>query len=202
MNRIVLFYRTHRSWLISVVFFLPIAALIVQFALISMSFGEPYPGLMMPGFTGTQMTPDGNVTVVTVDIQVGFADTTSTEQLSLAQLLGPMPASMFGAVSWNVFHSMPKVAGDVLQPRKGLKAWLVDHVIPHRTLRFRRMATGNSPAPDTIQWLQARLGVLYPEHRAQWIDFRWYQNSYRLRHTAFDRVSHALLDSYRIEMAR
>ncbi len=166
-----------------------------------MRLGEPYPGLMMPGFTGTQMTADGKVTVVTVEIQVGFADVTSTEQPSLAQLLAPMPASMFGAVSWNMFHSM-QAAGKVLQPRQGLKAWLIDHVLPHRTLRFRRMATGNSPAPDTVQWLQRRLGVLYPERRAQWIDFRWYQNSYLLRNTAFEPVSRALIDSYRIDVGR
>jgi hypothetical protein len=117
VDRIVSFYRTHRSWLISLLFIFPFLALVVQFALISMRLGEPYPGLMMPAFTGTQTTADGNVTVVTVDIAVGFADAAATEHPSLARLFEPMPGSMLGAASGNVFRSAPAVAGAAGQPR-------------------------------------------------------------------------------------
>ena len=165
-----------------------------------MRLGEPYPGLMMPAFTGTQTTADGNVTVVTVDIAVGFADTAATEQPSLARLFEPMPGSMLGAASGNVFRSSP-VAGDAGQPRLGRKAWLIDHLMPNRTLRYRRLAEGNPPAPDTIRWLRRRLAVLYPARRAKWIDFRWYRNSYRIRHTTFELMNRVLIDSYHVDIA-
>jgi hypothetical protein len=109
-----------RNRRISLWFVLPVAALVLQFALIRGGYGEPHPALMMPGFLGTATNADGTITFVTVDTQVGFAGA-AAEPLPLARLLAPMPSSMHGPTAWDVFRPTPKSASPA-PPRTGVKA--------------------------------------------------------------------------------
>jgi hypothetical protein len=192
-------YRPRRSLVISMLFVLPFLALVVQFTLIYAKIGEPYPAIMMPGFLGGRISADGIVVVRKVEIQVGFSDATAA-RTTLATLLAPMPDQMLGPSSEYMFRATPRSPVSALQPRVGLKAWLVDHVTPIRTLRYRRAASGNRPALDTTRWVQRRLESLFPDRRAKWIEFHWYRDTYRRRDFTLERIGHDFTECYRIDV--
>ncbi len=184
--------------LIPLAFALPFAAVLVQFAIIGAGFGEPYPAIMMPDFRGTGGSRDGIVRIRVLEIVVTFLDG-SVEHPTLATLLTPMPESVFAQVSLRNFRvTTPFPSGE--QPRVGLKAWLVDHVTPIRSIRYRRRAAGNPPPPDTVQWLRDRLRLIYPGRQAQRIQFQWYSDGYRLSDLTLQRVEHLAAGSYPVEL--
>ena len=191
--------RHHPAWLIQFAFALPFAAVLVQFAIIGAGFGEPYPAIMMPDFRGKGASRAGIVRVRTLEVAVAFVDG-SAAQPTLAALLTPLPRSMFAQVTLRNFRATaPFPLGDE-PPRVGVKAWLVDHVTPIRSIRYRRRAAGNPPPPDTVAWLRDRLRLMYPGRQAQRIQFQWYRDGYRLRDLSFQRVEHLATDSYPIEL--
>ncbi len=180
-------------------FVLPVAALVLQFALIRGGYGEPYPALMMPGFLGTATNADGTITFVTVDTQVGFAGA-AAEPLPLARLLAPMPSSMLGPTAWDVFRQTPRSASPA--PRTGRKAWFVDHVLPSRTRRNEQIKNGNPLTADTRRWLSERLRSLYPDRQAAWIEFRWHRDTYRRVDAGTQRTARDQIAFTRVELSR
>jgi hypothetical protein len=173
---------------ISLLFLLPIVALVLQFALIRGGYGEPYPALMMPGFTGTATNADGNITFIAVDTRVGFAPDGATEPLTLARLFASMPSSMRGPTAWDVFRPTPQSPSQS-RVRTGRKAWLVDHLLPSRVRRDERIANGNPLTADTLRWLSDRMRSLYPDRRALWIEFSWHRETYRRVTTGLQRIA-------------
>jgi hypothetical protein len=188
------FFRRHRASLIPLAFTFPFIAVLFQFALIEAGFGEPYPAIIMPDFRGTGGA-QGAATVTVIEIEVTFADR-SVAHPALATLLAPLPGSMAAQVSRN-FRATP--TGPV-PPRAGVKAWLVDHLTPMRTLRLRRFAAGNPPQADTVQWLRERLERLYPGKPIERVDFNWFRNVYRLRGLTLQLVEHVAVESYRVDL--
>jgi hypothetical protein len=191
-----------RNRRISLLFVLPIAAVALQFALIYGGYGEPYPALMMPSFGGNPTNAAGAITFMTVEAEVGFADGKGTEPLTLARLFAPMPNSMHNPTAWDVFRPTPISASDNRPIRTGLKAWLIDHVLPMRTRRHQQMENGNVTTADTRRWLSERTRSLYPARRATWVEYRWYRDTYQRVDTAVRRTDRTQTARAHIDLNR
>ncbi len=193
--------RDRSKSLIATLFALPFLIVASDFALIEAGVGEPYPAIMMPGFRGTQMNEDGTIRVQIVEPEVTFIGSAEIQRPSLATLLDPMPAGMLMPTCSRFFRSYPHAAGSP-PPRVGLKAWLIDHVLPLRDRRARQVMAGNPPSPETTRWIGERVARLYPGRRGQSVTFTWFRDNYRFRDGRFDRLTHDRIDTYRIIISR
>jgi hypothetical protein len=189
------FLRRHRASLIPLAFALPFVTVLLRFALIGAGAGEPYPAISMPPFRGTVSNAEGIVNVSVVEIDVVFADK-SVAHPTLAALLAPMPRSIVARAAQN-FRATPT---HPVPPRVGVKDWLVDRIVPIRTIRYRRAATGNPPQPDTKQWLRETLQRLYLGKPVERIEFHWYRNAYRLREHSLQPIGRVRSESYQIDL--
>ena len=62
-----------------VAFTIPFLVVLAQAVFMHAGFGEPYPALMMPAFSGTRTAPDGSIGVTSIEVAVCFADGAATQ---------------------------------------------------------------------------------------------------------------------------
>jgi hypothetical protein len=187
-----------RTTAISLLFVLPFLVVGLQSTLIHRGYGEPYPAIMMPGFQGSRTDPDGTIRVTAADVEVGFVEG-NPANISVATLLAPLPISMVAPTSAYMFRARPVTS---LRPPTGLKASVIDHLMPIRTLRLRRMAAGNPPSADTVAWLRHRVSVLFPTRQTAWVEIHWFRDKYRRDGSTLERVEHIPDGTYTIDLTK
>ena len=168
-----------RTWLVRGLFVFAVLLIPAQFALISLGFGEPFPALMMPGFMGSRMTPDGVFSFESASLIVRFDDGPAVET-SLRRLLSDLPSSHHWAAAQHVFRPSDPQPLPPQAERSWWKAWIISHLTPIRDRNAERRRAGNPLDHDSRLWLKRRLEVMYPARRASSIEFQWFRDSYRI----------------------
>jgi hypothetical protein len=179
---------------VSLLFLLPVAALLVQGALLSQDLGEPYPAISMPGFGGTRTGADGVIRVSAIEVEIGFIDPPSTARTTIGALLAPMPGSILSAGASSAYLNTAIAKNRV--PASGLKGWIMNDLMPGRAERSRRRAGGNAPTEETVEFTRRRVQALYPDRHPSWVKIHRFQHGYRHRDGRLDLVERSSLDTY------
>jgi hypothetical protein len=144
----------------------------VQYALVP-RFGEAYPLLQLPQFSGTMNDADGNIRLDTVAVEVLFADN-STTRFSQHVLLSPVPSAFHDSI---MKHMFGPVSGRAVTPVNGrwqrTKAFLFPGL-----LAARARDTATEIDPDTKAWLHRRILELYPAKEPAKVSFVWQTDVY------------------------
>lgn len=137
-------------------------------------YGEPYPALILPSFSGTLQDREGNIRFRDVKCKVFFQDG-GVSWLSSYDLLSQAPSSHHGAI---MNHMFGPADTEAYGPRSSLKARL----FPGRALSHIRQAEKELD-PQTEEWLKRRLQDLYPSTRVTEVAFVWTDNIFRVMQT-------------------
>jgi hypothetical protein len=139
---------------------------------VTAKWGEPYPALMMPRFSGTLVDSQGDIRITDVACEIFFRDGQVT-WLSAHDLLSQVPSAHQGPIMSHMF-SPPPVAADHRSPRD-LKARL----FPGRALSHIR-GTQKDLDSQTRDWLKRRLRDLYPSQEPKAMTFVWYDDVFNV----------------------
>jgi len=139
-------------------------------------YGEPYPAVTMPAFTGTNAAPDGSIRWVTVIARVRFADG-GTAELLPRDLLAEAPASHRMSIMREQFDVPPEPPAP--PPAPSSRGELRRRLFPIERIRYERRFVQYTP-PETHEWLRRRLGVLYPDRQPALVTFVWSRQSARV----------------------
>jgi hypothetical protein len=144
-------------------------------------FGEPYPALVMPGFSGSGGYVDGHIRIKRPEVVFVFDDE-STAIFSQRQLLSKIPDGHHGMI-FASFFQLPKdeQLHDNSPPKYGIN---------RRTIfpgwqagKANRMA---APNRESIRlWLKNRGAELMPGKHIKHVDIRWYEEIYRMGEAKF-----------------
>src|SRR6202171_4287508 len=140
-------------------------------SLINAKFGEPYPALIMPNFSGTKVDHNGTIRFSDVKCKVLFQDG-RVGWASAHDLLSPAPSSQHTAIMEHMFSPPP--ATTVQLPHT-----LKSRLFPGRTLSYVR-GTQKELDPQTKEWLKRRIQVLYPAGEPKVITFIWYEDVFNV----------------------
>lgn len=164
-------HRAAIKWLFAaVLLYMPLQYVIVA------EFGEPYPALTMPPFSGTVTDANGVMRAPTVEVRV-LCDDDSTVWISKDSLLADAPGSHRDAITYSMFSPVRPAKAAVV-PGNGLKQRIKKAVLPGLVWRYEKVASSN-PDPRTIEWLKRRLRELVPGRVPKSATFVWYSESYR-----------------------
>ena len=142
----------------------------VQAALIGAGLGEPYPGIIMPGFTGPGGHSGRSVELTRLEA-VFVANTGERRSVSQRTLLAEFPDSHHGSMAGS-FLAPP---GPAKPPR--LQKWLRRHLLPG-------LAAGQTDrtAPcsrrSLREWARSRGAVLFPGAALDRVEFRWHRDTF------------------------
>ena len=131
-------------------------------------FGEPYPWLIMPDFSGDHRDADGNFSASRVEVVVAFSDG-GEEALSLGDLFSPAPPATASRIYADLIRPKPtnqRTEEEILgTPETSRFYYLKLYVQPGFVAReFNgRPAV---PHPETVDWLSNRVADLFPERAA------------------------------------
>ena len=157
--------KTAVKWLFAAV----LAAQPLQYA-IAYRYGEPYPALMMPRFTGTLTDAGGLIRIQNVEAQVEFQDH-SVAQVSPADLVAAAPVSQRDSILYENFGPLPD--GAALPRSAGLAGRVKDSLLPG--LAIRKAKSGHHiPDSRTREWLKQRLQAIYRSRVPAKITFVWF----------------------------
>ena len=162
-----------QKWAIKLVFAAVLLWQIPQYV-ITAKFGEPYPALSMPSFTGTLTDASGNIRFASVKCEV-FFESGRLAWVSPHALLSQVPDSSRYPIMAHMFSPPPAAANQV--QTQTLKALL----FPGRTLS-RIRGQQKEVDPQTKAWLMRRLQVLYPSEIPKAATFVWYQHVFNVNH--------------------
>ena len=141
---------------------------------ITARYGEPYPALRLPPFSGTMQDQQGNIRFRNVKCKVTFQDG-SVGWTSAFDLLAQAPSSHHGAIMNHMFGPPEPLDTEAHDSPSSLKARL----FPGRTLS--RLRQGQKELdPQTKEWLQHRMQDLYPSKKVTAVAFVWYENTFRV----------------------
>lgn len=162
-----------------------IAGFCLQHVLI-VAYGEPYPALKMPAFTGGGQPHDRPQTFRIVRFRVEFLHGPA-RTLTARQLLWDVPTSQRRAIVFNTFgphrweseHAGVDIAPD---------GWL-----PGRELWWKRRADA-SRAFKAAAWLRTRLEDIYPAQCPTSVTVLWYES----RVVDSSTIEHTLIKSGQI----
>ena len=137
--------------------------------------GEPYPAIMMPGFPGGANDPDGWFRFDSFDIVFEF-DGGKRELLTVQQFFEGTPSSHFLPIARRVFSPAKKRERHV---DPGWETWLKRHLFPAREMQ-NRLYYDAYLDPDTVEWLQRRAALLFPDRRVERVRFEWYNDALKV----------------------
>lgn len=131
-------------------------------------YGEPYPALTMPNFTGNKTDRNGNISFTNVICKVNLSNG-RVRWLTEHDLLPQVPSSHQYPIMSHMF-GVPSDATDSWPPNS-LKA---------RLFRGEALSRARSAQkeldPQTKDWLKRKLHELYPSQEPEMITFIWYQD--------------------------
>lgn len=139
-----------------------IAAFLAQHLFIAV-YGEPYPALLMPDFSGGGQMHGARQVFHSVRFDVEFADG-STKTLTARELLRDIPDSQHWAIVNNTFRRLDPGGTAADEPIRG---WL-----PGRQ-RWWQRRYDRSRAFKAAPWLRARLERMFPGERPSAVTVRW-----------------------------
>lgn len=137
--------------------------------------GEPYPALMMPGFTGTHTDESGTPWAKVVDIEFQFS---SGKKVRITQddLLSPIPTSHHAAIMSAMFS--PDTKSKSRPSRSSSKTRFLYRLMPGLKKGTRDRETREHQA-SIRQWLVKRANNLVPgAGQPLRVDFIWYREKY------------------------
>jgi hypothetical protein len=153
------------------------------------SRGEPYPALLMPAFDGTSSDARGLASGRSVTVTVTFDDGT-VEPLPLRRLFARAPSSHILALAEIGLKPKPSPPVGYARSPGSFRELLKQHVLPGLSLANARRYYWSGPEPETVDWLRARVGELFPGRpargvRVEWrVDtFVWETSRWKRRHT-------------------
>jgi hypothetical protein len=139
------------------------------------TFDEPYPGLFMPGFSGTLVDEQGATWTRSSEFRVTFADGTA-DIVAPRRLFEDMPFVWIMRVAF-----LPKPPrSEPLGTRSPFKLRLAERFFPGYLLTQRRRTEWAGVDERTRGWLRTRLGELYGERRPVKADVVWYKDTFTL----------------------
>jgi hypothetical protein len=144
---------------------------ILQYA-IAAKFGEPYPALIMPGFSGTLVDREGNIRTTNVKCEVRFQDG-SRALLSPQVLLAAAPTSNRLPIMAQMF-SEPAGAAEPWPPTT-FKARLSRGRTLSRVRHTQKQLDG-----QTLQWLKQRFHDIFPARDVVAATFLWYEDVFNV----------------------
>jgi hypothetical protein len=142
---------------------------------ITAKYGEPYPALILPPFSGTMQDQDGNIRFRNVNCKVTFQDG-GVGWTSAYALLAQAPSSQHGAIMNHMFGPPDPEAHE---SGSSLKARL----FPGRAISHLRQSQKKLD-PQTEEWLQRRMQELYPSRTVTAVAFVWYDDTFRITGSA------------------
>lgn len=156
-------------------------ALIVAFPLqylFARRFGEPYPALMMPSFSGSHMDSEGRVSVLRCRV-VWHLDGAQTNETTLRRLFEKAPSSHFEAMARNALlpraHPLPKSG---LWGSTPFKEMILRNVMPGYVLKRVRSGYWDGVSPEVVRWLERRGKELHPNSRPRAVDVIWQREQF------------------------
>jgi len=161
-----------RAVYIKLIFAAVILWQVVQYAFVP-RFGEAYPLLQLPSFSGTMNDAAGNIRLDTVAIDVAFADHSSA-RLSPHDLLSPVPSAFHDPILKHMFGSQSVAAVAPVNGRwQRTKTFLFPGLVAARARN-----TAIDVDPDTKEWLKRRILELYPGKEPANVSFVWQTDVY------------------------
>lgn len=160
-------------------------ALIVAFPmqyLFARTFGEPYPALMMPAFSGARLNSEGRVGVLRARV-VWHLDGALTNEMTLRRLFEKAPSSHFEAMARNALlpraQPLPKSG---LWGTTPLKEMVLRKVLPGYVLNRVRSRYWEGVSPDVVQWLKQRGKELHPDNPPKGVEVIWQREQFTWEH--------------------
>jgi hypothetical protein len=140
---------------------------VLQVVLLGGGAGEPYPGLMMPGFAGSGGFDAGEVRTKRMEAVLVHAG--GETAVSQRRLLAPYPDSHHASIA-RTFLSPPQVDAP-------LKDYWLRRVLP----RVGRRSRGAGPVdPSLCAWARGRAAALLPGVAVRRMEIRWHVDTFRV----------------------
>lgn len=141
----------------------------LQVVLIGGGAGEPYPGILMPGFSGSGGYADGAVRIERMEAALGHAAGETT--VSQRRLLEPYPDSHHNHISAYLL-SLPRAEPRPL--REALRRTVFPGLAAGRVAREAGAAD-----PSLCAWARDRAAAFLPGARVGWMEIRWHRDTFR-----------------------
>lgn len=140
---------------------------VLQVALIGGGAGEPYPGIIMPGFSGSGGYAGGRVTIDRMEaVLVHSGGETAVSQ---RRLLAGYPDSHHNHIS-RLFLSLPTARPRPLRDR-------LRRVFPGLAAGETERAAGVID-PSLCAWARGRAAELVPDAAVRWMEIRWSRDTF------------------------
>jgi hypothetical protein len=166
-------HRIGRSERLVKLLFLSVLAIFPAQYWFGRTFDEPYPGLFLPGFSGTTVDERGAHWTRSSEVRVTFADGT-TDIVTARRLFPGMPYVWMMHAAFFPKPPRPEPPGT----RSSYKRRLVERFFPGYMLTLRRRTQWTGVDERTREWLRTRLGELYGERRPIKADVVWYKDTF------------------------
>lgn len=149
-----------------------------QYAVVQV-LGEPYPGIMMPGFPGSGgYHEDGTVRVRALEA-LFVPVTGESKSFSQEELLGELPVCMHNTIAENFLVPLPE--GQTFQESPTIRTGVRFRVFPGLHAGQLDRTTPENVASMT-SWLRDRARKLVPDQTVDHVEIRWFEETYRHEH--------------------
>jgi hypothetical protein len=160
--------------------FLTVVALLVAQSLFIYRYGEPYPAIVMPGFSGSGGYRDGRVEIM--QYEAVFITEGETFSFPPKVLLEEFPDSHHGTIAYIALT--PRSESPQTAQRTSRIARLRDAIFPGYGARKTSRDSPENFA-SLQDWLRGRARALVPGRRVSRVEIRWFLEKVRIAGTKF-----------------